>query len=105
MHAELSDVLLKLYARQVDALLAEAAEVNASVHAAAQAFVAAGEQADGLRDAVVAALERSVVGNDREREAILRGAFSRLERLEQPRLAGDALERARHAIDYRRRLA
>ena len=41
---------------------------------------------------------------DREREAILRAAFSRLEQLEQPKMAGDAAERARHATDYRRRL-
>jgi hypothetical protein len=104
LHAELSDVMLKLYARQVDALLEEAAELNASVHAAAQAFLAVGERADGLRDSLIEALARAVNGADREREAILRAAFSRIERLEQPRLAGDAGERARHAADYRRRL-
>jgi hypothetical protein len=104
LNAELRDVMLKIYERRIDALLEEAEAVNEAVHAAAQAFVAVGEQADGLRDAVVEALERAVNGGDREREAILRAAFSRIERLEPPRLAGDALERARHAADYRRRL-
>jgi hypothetical protein len=104
LHAELRDIMLKLYERQVDALLEEADELNASVHAAAAAFVAVGEQADGLRDAFVEAQSQAVNGADREREAILRAAFSRIERFEQPSLAGDALERARHASDYASRL-
>jgi hypothetical protein len=105
LHAELHGIQLKIYERQADALIAEAEEVNAAVHAAAQAFVAAAERADGLRDSVVQALERAANGNDRGREAILRAAFSRLERFEQPKMAGDAGERSRHAADYRRRLA
>ena len=105
LHTELHALMLKIYARQVDALLTEADELNASVRAAAKAFVAQAEQADGLRDSVVAALEKAVNGNDREREAILRAAFSRIDGLKQPSLAGDAEARARHAADYRRRLA
>ena len=105
LHAELSDVMLKLYARQIDALMREAEAINAEVDAAGRAFLAVAEQADGLRDSVVEALSRSTNGADREREAILRAAFSRIEQLKQPRLAGDAGERARHAADYRRRLA
>jgi hypothetical protein len=105
LHAELSNVLIKLYERRIDSIVREAEAVNAEVHAAAQAFVAVAEQADGLRDSVVEALSRSTNSADREREAILRGAFSRLEALKQPSLAGDAGERARHAADYRRRLA
>jgi hypothetical protein len=104
LHAELSDIMLKLYARQVDALIRVAEELDAEVHAAAQAFVAVAEQADGLRDAFVEALSRSTNGADREREAILRAAFSRIEARGQPSLAGDALERARHAAGYASRL-
>ena len=104
LNAELHALLIKIYERQVGELLAEAEELNAEVHAAGHAFVAVCEQADGLRDAVVAALEKAVNGNDRDREAILRAAFARLERLEHPKMAGDAEARSRHALDYRRRL-
>jgi hypothetical protein len=105
LNAELREVLLKLYERRIDALMREAEALNADVHVAAQAFVAVAEQADGLRDSVVAELERAVNGADKEREMILRAAFSRIEALVAPRLAGDATIRARHAGDYRWRLA
>ena len=104
LHAELRDVLLKLYGRQIDRLIRDAEEINAGAHAAAQAFLAVGEQADGLHDAVVEALARAVNGADREREQILRDAFSRIARLEPPKLVGDAGSRARHAAAYASRL-
>ena len=105
LHAELADIMLKLYERKVGELMDESEAINSAVHEAARAFVAVAEQADGLRDAVVAELERSVVGADREREGILRAAFARIEQLTAPKLAGDPEARSRHAADYRRRLA
>jgi hypothetical protein len=104
LHAELHALGLKLYERQVDWLLAEAEAINASVHEAAQAFVVAATQADGLRDSIAAALETAVTGGDRGREATLREAFSRIEQLKQPKMTGDPEARSRHAADYRRRL-
>jgi hypothetical protein len=105
LHAELHAVMVKIYERQVDALLTEADEINGEVHEKAQAFVAVCEQADGLRDTVTEALARAVNGNDRDREAILRAAFHRIERFEQPKMTGDPEARARHAAEARRRLA
>ena len=57
LNAELHDLMLKVFARRVDALIAEAEEVNRSVHAAAKAYLSVCEQADGLRDAVIEALD------------------------------------------------
>ena len=105
LHAELHALGVKIFEQHVEALLDEAAEADAAVHAAAAAFLAACEKADGLRDAWMEAQTRAVNGGDGAREAALRGGFSQIERLERPRLAAGAGSRARHAAEYRRRLA
>jgi hypothetical protein len=104
LHAELTEVMVALYQRRVDALLREAEELNEAVHEKAKAFVAICQQSDGLRDAVVEALARLVAGNDDRREPILRAAFSRIEGFKGPKMAGDPEARSRHAADYHRRL-
>jgi hypothetical protein len=104
LHAELRQIGVEHYERRLDALIAEAEAVNAAVHNAAQAFVAVAEQADGLRDSVVAELERAAVGNDRDREAALRAAFAHIDGFAQPKMAGDPASRSRHAASFRRRL-
>jgi hypothetical protein len=104
LNAELHALLVEIYARKVGELIDEAEELNAGVHAAARAFVAVCERADGLRDSIVDQLDRAVNGGDRHREATLRAAFSHIEQLKQPSLAGDASERSRHAAGYASRL-
>ena len=105
LHAELRDIGVKIFEQHIETLLDEAIEINEGVHAAAAEFLRACEKQDGLRDAMVEAVARAVNSNDRERESVLRGALSQLERLERPMLAGDPGSRARWASEFRRRLA
>jgi hypothetical protein len=105
LHAELRELGVQIFAENVEGLLVEAAELHATVHERAAAFLDACQQSDGLRDSISQSLSRAINANASEREAILRSAYSRLDRATmRPILAGDAGKRAEHAAAYLRRL-
>jgi hypothetical protein len=106
LHAQLTQVGLKIFEQTIAALVDEAEALNADLHAAAATFLALCEQRDGLRDAVDASLSRPVNRQNEARAELLRAALWRIEQLERPNAsAGDAQKREQHAAAYARRLA
>ena len=105
LHTELRAIGVKIFEQRVEEMLVEAAELNLTVHEKAAEFLRACERLDGFRDAWTEATAQAVNSRDAMREAALRGGFSQIERLERPPRAGDPGSRARHAAEYRRRLA